>query len=560
MKYRSSPQNNISFFDERSWSSGRSLLFLAIIAIALIAPFANKAFHIDDPLFVWAAKHIQSHPADPYGFNVNWYSEKTAMWHITKNPPLASYYMALAAFFVGWTEKAIHLAFLIPAIAVFWGTYLFAKKFCSRPILATLFGLATPAFIVSSTTVMCDVMMLAFWMWATVLWVRGIDKDEHAALLLSAFLVAFSILSKYYGMTLMILLPVYALAKKRKIGIWAVYMLIPMCAFFLYQWKMRMLYGGKLVSDIFTYGAYVQGDINFGIMAKCLTGLIFTGGCLATVFFYKPFLWPKKILIMELIVFCAFVAGISFLPAAGRLSLHSESSIRWPQIFQMSLLAIAGINVLALMISEFWRRKGDAVSMFLFCWCAITFIFATFVNWSVNARSILPMAPAIGVLLARRLDRLVSIKRSYSLYIPLILAMALSLYVTFCDYRLANSARSAANEVYIKYNGMSKHLLFQGHWGFQYYMELEGGMPADIEMLQHIKRAILIIPKNNTNLFSLPAGLRVVSLEKMEYRMPTYLATMSKNLGAGFYADAWGPLPFSFGVVQPETYEILYID
>ena len=560
MKDRSSPQNSISFFNERSLSTGRSLLFLTIVAIALVAPFANKAFHIDDPLFVWSAKHIQSHPADPYGFNINWYSEKAAMWRVAKNPPLASYYMALAAFFVGWTEKAIHIAFLIPVIAVFWGTYLFAKKFCSRPILATLFGLATPVFLVSSTTVMCDVMMLAFWMWATVLWIRGIDKDEHPALLLSTFLVACSMLSKYYGMTLLVLLPVYALSKKHKIGVWIIYMLIPICVFFLYQWKMRALYGGKLMSDIFTYGAHVQGDINFGVIAKCLTGLAFTGGCLATVFFYKPFLWSKKILIMELIAFCAFVAGISFLPAVGRLSLHSGGSIRWPQIFQMSLLAIAGINVLALTIGEFRRRKGDAVSLFLFCWCAITFIFATFVNWSVNARSILPMAPAIGVLLARRLDRLAPARKSYSLYMPLVLAVALSLYITFCDYRLANSARSAANEAYVKYNSMSKYLLFQGHWGFQYYMELKGGMPADIEMLQHIKHAILIIPENNTNLFSLPQGLRGIKLGEIEYVMPIYIATMSKDRGAGFYADTWGPLPFSFGVVQPETYDILYID
>ena len=61
--------------------------FLAIAAaVAALAPFLNKAFHIDDPLFLWMAQQISQHPADPYGFSVNWYVSAKPMFSIMQNP------------------------------------------------------------------------------------------------------------------------------------------------------------------------------------------------------------------------------------------------------------------------------------------------------------------------------------------------------------------------------------------------------------------------------------------------------------------------------------------
>jgi hypothetical protein len=133
---------------KRRWSTKLSLLFLVAMTIGFIAPFANKAFHIDDPLFLWAAKQIQSDPTDPYGFKVTWNFDEMEMSEVTKNPPLTSYYIALVAYWVGWGEKALHLAFLIPAIAVVLGTYVIAQRLCERPVLASLIGLITPCCLI----------------------------------------------------------------------------------------------------------------------------------------------------------------------------------------------------------------------------------------------------------------------------------------------------------------------------------------------------------------------------------------------------------------------------
>src|SRR5437660_12178820 len=96
--------------------------FLAIAAvIAALVPFLNKAFHIDDPLFLWMAQQLSQHPAVPYGFSVNWYLSATPMFSIIQNPPLNGYYIALAAKFFVWTKLAQHGAFVVPAVAAVLG-------------------------------------------------------------------------------------------------------------------------------------------------------------------------------------------------------------------------------------------------------------------------------------------------------------------------------------------------------------------------------------------------------------------------------------------------------
>ncbi|MGW8257924.1 MAG: hypothetical protein ACWGMZ_10600, partial [Thermoguttaceae bacterium] len=108
------------------------------VTIVSLAIFANKAFNFDAPLFLYAARQICAHPADPYGFQVNWYGCDMCMAEVTQNGPLGSYYIALAASCLGWSELALHLAFIIPAAAVVLGTYFLAVRLCTNPLLAAL--------------------------------------------------------------------------------------------------------------------------------------------------------------------------------------------------------------------------------------------------------------------------------------------------------------------------------------------------------------------------------------------------------------------------------------
>ena len=78
----------------QSWSTAHSHIVLVLLTLACLLPFSERAFHVDDPLFVWAAQRIVKTPTDPYGFNLIWDYTRVRMADVTQNPPLASYYAA----------------------------------------------------------------------------------------------------------------------------------------------------------------------------------------------------------------------------------------------------------------------------------------------------------------------------------------------------------------------------------------------------------------------------------------------------------------------------------
>src|SRR5437773_4125494 len=192
-------------------SAIRDAFFATIAVIAALAPFLNKAFHIDDPLFLWMAQQVSQRPADPYGFSVNWYVSAKPMFSIMQNPPLNAYYMALAAKFLGWSELAMHGAFLVPAVAAVLGTFFLAQRLSGSLLTGALLMLLTPVFLVSATTVMCDVWLLALWVWSVHCWLRGLERHNYWLLLLASLLAPAAALTTYFVVSLVTLLAVYSI-------------------------------------------------------------------------------------------------------------------------------------------------------------------------------------------------------------------------------------------------------------------------------------------------------------------------------------------------------------
>ena len=165
-------------------SSYKPQALLALITAAALAPFLNKAFYVDDPLFIWMAQQIVRHPLNPYGFDVNWSSFTQPMSAVMQNPPLCSYYIAAIGSIFGWSEMSLHAAFLFWATMSILGTFALAQRFCeverrapaspasqeirppdkranAAPFQAALFTLFTPIFLVSATSVMCPLTIIS---------------------------------------------------------------------------------------------------------------------------------------------------------------------------------------------------------------------------------------------------------------------------------------------------------------------------------------------------------------------------------------------------------------
>jgi hypothetical protein len=537
-------------------------VLLASATVICLLPFSGKAFHIDDTLFIRAAQQIVKHPLDPYGFEINWDGVLTSMSSVTQNPPLSSYYTALLGSLFGWSERALHCGFLAFAIALILGTYRLAQRFTNVPMLAALFTLLCPGVLVSASSVMCDTMMLTLWVWAVIFWIEGIERKKTIFLALSALFIASCALTKYFGISLIPLLLVYTWMRRRWSA--ALWMLIPVTILAGYQQWTAGLYGDGLLFGAADFAATQRVVASGSHLAMGIVSLSFTGGCGIFGLLYAPFVWSRRNITITALL--SAIASASIIYGGLNLGLRiggpqAERSYVLTAI-QLALFIAGGVSLLALAVRSIWKaisRGRLAGSVLLSLWILGTFLFAAYVNYTVNARSIYPLIPAAAILLAKKLDdaNVLSDRRTKSaVAILIILSGIFSIWVAAGDAALANSARRAAALAVDKAKGAP--VWFEGHWGFQYYMEALGARELDFSNPELNPGDFLVVPSNNIQTRMNPR-LAVAAQESLEFPLNDWITTISWQLGAGFYSSYWGPIPFAIGRVPPESYTILHI-
>jgi 4-amino-4-deoxy-L-arabinose transferase-like glycosyltransferase len=535
------------------------VLWLVAASLLLLVPFLGRAFNVDEPLFLWVGRQVGAHPANPFGFAVNWNGTAMPIAEVTKNPPLVGYLIALAARVLGWSELALHGAFLLPALAAVLGTYALAREWTSRPRAAALAALCTPVFAVTSTSVMADTTLLAFWVLAVWAWVRGLRKRSQVSLALAAVLVGAAALSKYVGLLLIPLLALDAwLTERRPSPSW-LWLLLPLAIVGSYLVVMQRLYGRPLILDAASFAVGSRSAFGGWTPSRLLIGLTFTGGCMPLAALCAGRLWSGRTLVIAAAV--ALVLGFY---------LASQHSI-WVWTFpvdragalliagQCALLAIGGLAPLSLAVRDALDVREPA-AIVLVAWIAGVFAFATLVNWTINGRTLLLMVPAAAISLARALEPapVTTGRVRVGQAAPWVAAAALAVAVAAADAGWADSARRAARDLSSTYRAREGHLWFMGHWGFQYYMEALGGRAVDFDRSELLSGDQVVFPQNNTAVVRPPPPW-ARWMRTAEYEGPRHLATMQPQVGAGFHADVWGPLPYAIGDVPRERYDIFEV-
>jgi len=537
----------------------RDLLLVAGATVACLLPFVGKPFHIDDPVYLWVARHIQSHPLDFYGFTANWHGAVQGMAEINKNPPLASFFLAAAAALVGWSEAALHTAMLIPAVALVLGVQALSHRLAppgtgSAARLVALLLLTLPVFVVSATSLMADVPAAALWCWAVVLWLRGLEERRLGWLLASAVLVTACALTKYVGIALILLLAAYALVRERRVGPWVLALLLPIALLAGYDFWMRELYGVAPLTGVASYAAGYRAD-GVAPALRGLVGLSFLGGGFLGLTLLVPWLWGWRAALGWLAMLGLVILGCSRLGSAGTLALRDETGTRWLLVCQLALFAWAGLHLLGLAVRDGLRHR-DAGSWLLGLWLVGIFVFAAVLNWTTNARSLLPAVPAAALLVARGLAARRAVVGSWGRVArisALALGLAIAWAVAWADLRHAQSARAAAHELMARHRPEQGAVWFLGSWGFQYYMETQGATRLDLQDAELLPGDVVIVATNNSTGGMVPPGILVLR-ERAEFPLGRWITVLSAPLGAGFYSDIWGPLPFALGDVPPDVY------
>jgi len=545
----------------------REDLLAALATLAALLPFLGKAFHVDDPLFLWLARRVSTHPWDPFAFDVNWYGATAPMGQVTQNPPLGGYMIAAAAAAFGWSERALHGAFLLPAVVAIVATGRLARR-CGAPgLLAALAALLTPVFLVSATTLMCDVPMLALWLVATLAWMRGIERDSSAWLASAAILAAAAALTKYFAVTLVPLLAGWTCLRSRRLDPRVAWLLLPLAALASWDRWTASAYGRPLFVGAVDYAGGAPSP--FGRWGAIGVGVAFAGGCLASWLGLVPLACTRRALAGWAGLFALALLAIGSATQVGEYRFPAEGFTRGAFVTEAALFLAGGAVLLALGLDELSRRR-DADSLLLVAWLLGTFAFAAVVNWTANGRSVLPLVPPAAILLARRIAAREPRRggergagrggaavfafgsgRSFARSAPaLVIAAAVSLAVAAADQRAAEAGRAGARAALARADG--RRLWFEGHWGLQWYLEEGGATPIDFERSPIRPGDLIAVPSYNTNVRPLPEGATRL-VEAVTLAPPATLTTIHEAVGAGFYAAiATGPLPFGVGEVPAD--------
>jgi len=172
------------------------------------------------------------------------------------------------------------------------------------------------------------------------------------------------------------------------------------------------------------------------------------------------------------------------------------------------------------------------------------------------------LVPVAGILVSRRMSLPLSSsvnkgrergRGRFATWCPALGGLLITLLLAQADANQARAQRDAARDLSAKYSRADHALWFEGHWGFQYYMEKLGARPLDMVHPAAKPGDFILIPNAGT-FVSQPDPAAAALVGSTNYLPNNYWATMEPSVGAGFYNAYRGPLPFAAGKIKPEYY------
>ncbi|MBY0588506.1 glycosyltransferase family 39 protein [bacterium] len=457
----------------------RSGVILSIVmGLSATVPFLDKAYHIDDVLYLAVAEQIRRTPMDPYGVTENaeilWDAidgRPDSLFQIDFNPPLWKYLLAGGMIFLGNEEWKLHLFSTMAVVVAALGIYASSCRFTTRPIWCVAMIIWGPFFL-PGINLMLEAPLLAFLSWAIFFQWRSWDNDRLSDGLIAGILIGLAILTKYTIGVFLLLFTVGSLMKRRPrslifllpavslLGLWCLHNLWmydrlhvtshgvvfrPDLWISRFLAVLRIIGATSLFSPIWCWELWKRGFAGRVWLIVAVAGALGVGFFdlhLAQSYLLRRHLTMTPGLEPFFVVFAAFGA-LQVLSTVG-LWLLSRYSFRWDEDdrqWELWLIVLGLFNVISV--------PFNAVRHMLVFFLALTWLSARLADrWQ---RPILPHA----LLIASSL-----------------LAFALAMG----DYDYANGyrtyTRTAIREACARY----PRVWFSGTWGFKYYAEKEGAI------------------------------------------------------------------------------------
>jgi hypothetical protein len=521
-----------------------------LLAAMVLVPFADKAFTVDDTVFLLEAEHVQEDPLHPTAFDIVWYETPERLSKMMASGPVMPYLLwpAVALGGVEWAAHAVEFVMLVVTVLA---TVALGRRIGLGEHEATVAGLlvvASPAVLVMATTAMPDVPALAFGVLAVerlVAW-RQEGRWHQAVGATLGFLLALLARSHTVG-----LLGVGALlvwggegrgeghpARDTLRGA-SLVPLLPLAIAPVLVWGvLRVTRDPALASGV---TEAVQGWATLRWTPRNLTSFL-----IAWVL-AMPFALPWCLLHWRRLWWIA----LALAPLFGLMGWLDDSSPRRLTAYIATLGAAALIDVLV----EGWRRR-DRVQVALGAWLLLGLPVVVYVNMA--PKYLVPSAPAAALLLARMLTAPAPSRRMCPLLAVIgACGLLLGVLIACADAAFAGLGRRAAAELIAPAVAQGRTVWFVGHWGYQWYALHAGGRP--LTRTPPVPAVgDLVVASARTH------GGDMIKL--VEHRRA--VATLVEDApggrimaaGAGFFSNHWGDLPWTWSREELDRFTVWQVE
>ena len=513
----------------------RDLLLLTIAVVLLRLPFLSQAVQGDDVYYLLIARNAQVDPLHPMQMGFRLQGELVWAAGHTR-PPLNAYMLAgLLALFGEVKELYFHLFYIAFSLAAVISMYFLARRFTTRPFLASLLLLSVPSFVVNGNKLEADLPLLAFWLGGFALFVCG-------KLLLAAVMLAAAGLCAYQAMFAVPILAYYAwIADRRNLRRWLAVGAAPLA---LGAWQVFEFTAAGTAPAAVLAGYFHTYDL-LALSRRFHSSLALVG----------HLGW----IISPVLILAACRRGTKpslFVGAAYGAAAAVVFLLTGYTIGQRLFLALAlGTGLLLLLnTSRTWWKSASMEERFLSVWILLYFAGSIAVFYAGSARYLLPLAAPVVFLTIRRIESrmFLGIFTAVHLAVGVALAAAENHYVE--QYR--EFAQRLAPMV------ESTRLWSNAEWGLRYYLGELGSEPLLHD--QTLRAGDVVVTSELAATIPFRATDPKLELLQADIAVgPLPLQTIGLESRSGYSSSEFGILPFDWGygsIDRVAAYKIGYTE
>lgn len=509
---------------------------LLLLAILSLSPFANKAVHIDDLLFIDMG-NMFSHANNYYGESYTVYGETYDSLLRASHSPLV---VPLSIFLVKKTfptggETALHLFFLSFAVGSLIFTYLLCLRFNAPPFLISAGLLFSPPFLILSQSLMTDVATYCFVTGSMVFFIRAVDRADKRALAFAIILFSLAIGCGFQSLIFHAMFLAYVVLNQPGRIAYVFAMGLSVLPYFIWYGYHISLHR-ELATDLSYYSSLLDAmgqrmKIPYYI-SQLSTAFLAPVGFIFAV-------WQRKHMKTALVslVLTGVLFPKLFSPVLGDYTLAKKLVFCGGVFFSFLGFAMILQNAYLIVVGDQADKQEKSDTIFLLLnliiFIPICFVFTPF----ATTRYLLPIIGVVYILIFRHTATI----RPWIATAAIVVCAAMSMWTAKADYDLAEIYRKFATES-AQVFPEKERVWFIGEWGFRYYMSQAGYRYLSKD--SDIKAGDMIIDPTIVARMSLGQVHRPLQLKKVIAYPGNLLKTLHFGTHAGFWSQGWGLMPF----------------